>query len=124
MLTRMQRDTLVIIADGIKADGMSPTFDEIARKLNLRSKSGVTRLVDALEGRGFIRRLPNRARAIEVLKMPPGVGDSAVAAERERCASIVGLIALGRLPFIDGARAINEGTPLDQINAVSVVGDN
>ena len=70
MLTAKQRELLLFIDDRLKEDGVSPSFDEMREALDLKSKSGVHRLISALEERGFIRRLPNRARALEVLKLP------------------------------------------------------
>ena len=70
MLTAKQRDLLLFIDDRLKDSGVSPSFDEMREALDLRSKSGVHRLISALEERGFIRRLPNRARALEVVKLP------------------------------------------------------
>src|SRR5690242_834089 len=70
MLTAKQRELLIFIDERLKADGVSPSFDEMREALDLRSKSGVHRLISALEERGFIRRLPNRARALEVVKLP------------------------------------------------------
>ena len=70
MLTAKQRELLLFIDDRLKGDGVSPSFDEMREALDLKSKSGVYRLISALEERGFIRRLPNRARALEVLKLP------------------------------------------------------
>ncbi|MEM9938960.1 MAG: transcriptional repressor LexA [Pseudomonadota bacterium] len=70
MLTSKQKELLLFIHERIKADGVSPSFDEMKEALNLASKSGIHRLIVALEERGFIGRLPNRARALEVLKMP------------------------------------------------------
>ena len=70
MLTAKQRELLQFIDDRLKQSGVSPSFDEMREALDLKSKSGVHRLISALEERQFIRRLPNRARALEVLKMP------------------------------------------------------
>jgi len=70
MLTAKQRELLLFIDQRLKQDGISPSFDEMREALDLKSKSGVHRLISALEERGFIRRLPNRARALEVLKLP------------------------------------------------------
>ncbi len=78
MLTRKQLDLLVFINERLKETGVPPSFDEMKEALDLASKSGIHRLITALEERGFIRRLPNRARALEVLKLPdamvPGNG--------------------------------------------------
>jgi repressor LexA len=70
MLTAKQRELLLFIDGRLKQSGISPSFDEMREALELKSKSGVHRLISALEERGFIRRLPNRARALEVLKLP------------------------------------------------------
>ena len=70
MLTAKQHELLLFIDDRLKGSGISPSFDEMCEALDLKSKSGVHRLISALEERGFIRRLPNRARALEVVKLP------------------------------------------------------
>src|SRR3978361_699709 len=73
MLTRKQHELLMFIHERIKESGVPPSFDEMKDALDLASKSGVHRLISALEERGFIRRLPNRARALEVLRHPEDV---------------------------------------------------
>ena len=70
MLTSKQHELLSFINDRLAQSGVSPSFDEMREALDLKSKSGVHRLISALEEREFIRRLPNRARALEVIKMP------------------------------------------------------
>ena len=70
MLTRKQHELLLYIDKQLSESGVSPSFEEMKDALDLKSKSGVHRLISALEERGFIRRLANRARALEVLKMP------------------------------------------------------
>jgi repressor LexA len=70
MLTRKQQELLTFIDARLRTDGVSPSFEEMKDALQLRSKSGVHRLINALEERAFIRRLPNRARALEVLQLP------------------------------------------------------
>lgn len=70
MLTKKQHELLTFIHDRLAETGVSPSFEEMKDALELKSKSGVHRLISALEERGFIRRLPNRARALEVVKMP------------------------------------------------------
>lgn len=72
MLTRKQQELLLYINRRLGEDGVSPSFDEMKDAVGLKSKSGIHRLITALEERGFIRRLPHRARALEVLKLPPG----------------------------------------------------
>ena len=70
MLTRKQHELVCFINDRLASTGVSPSFEEMKEALDLKSKSGVHRLISALEERAFIRRLPNRARALEVLRMP------------------------------------------------------
>ena len=72
MLTKKQHQLLLFIRDRMQRDGVAPSFDEMKEALKLRSKSGIHRLIMALEERGFLRRLPHRARALEVLKIPEG----------------------------------------------------
>lgn len=79
MLTKKQRELLLFINQRLTATGISPSFDEMKDALSLRSKSGIHRLVSGLEERGFIRRLPHRARALEVVKLPE---ESAAPADR------------------------------------------
>jgi repressor LexA len=79
MLTAKQRELLVFIDRRLEESGISPSFEEMKDALDLKSKSGVHRLISALEERGFIRRLANRARALEVLKQPDDVSASRAA---------------------------------------------
>jgi repressor LexA len=81
MLTAKQHELLNFIHDRLSATGVSPSFDEMREALDLKSKSGVHRLISALEERQFIRRLPNRARALEVVRMPE-IAATAPAASR------------------------------------------
>ncbi|EEX10695.1 LexA repressor [Ruegeria lacuscaerulensis ITI-1157] len=74
MLTKKQLDLLEFIHKRVQADGVPPSFDEMKTALDLRSKSGIHRLITALEERGFIRRLAHRARAIEIVKLPESLG--------------------------------------------------
>ncbi|MFM5895115.1 MAG: transcriptional repressor LexA [Novosphingobium sp.] len=74
MLTRKQHELIRFIQTRLEDTGVSPSFEEMKEALDLKSKSGVHRLISALEERGFIRRLPNRARALEVLRQPDDVG--------------------------------------------------
>lgn len=76
MLTRKQHELLMFIHERMKEAGIPPSFDEMKDALDLRSKSGIHRLITALEERGFIRRLPNRARALEVIKLPDSMNPS------------------------------------------------
>ena len=70
MLTKKQYQLLMFIDERLRASGVSPSFDEMKDALDLKSKSGIHRLISGLEERGFIRRLPNRARALEVMRLP------------------------------------------------------
>ncbi|THD74735.1 transcriptional repressor LexA [Thalassobius vesicularis] len=77
MLTKKQLDLLQFIHKRMQRDGVPPSFDEMKEALDLRSKSGIHRLITALEERGFIRRLAHRARAIEIVKLPEALGGEA-----------------------------------------------
>jgi len=77
MLTRKQHELIRFIQVKLEETGISPSFEEMKEALDLKSKSGVHRLISALEERGFIRRLPNRARALEVLRQPDNIGQAA-----------------------------------------------
>jgi repressor LexA len=98
MLTRKQHELLRFIHERLRETGIPPSFDEMKDALDLKSKSGIHRLITALEERGFIRRLPNRARALEVLRLPETVGG--VAAQRRFTPSVVegGLAAKSKAP--------------------------
>ena len=80
MLTRKQHELIRFIQDRLEETGISPSFEEMKEALDLKSKSGVHRLISALEERGFIRRLPNRARALEVMRQPEDVAKGSVRA--------------------------------------------
>ena len=113
MLTTKQKQLLLYIDDRIKTDGVSPSFDEMKDALNLASKSGIHRLIKALEERGFIRRLPNRARALEVVKMPESAagGNIVRAAFRPNLISEARIDA-GTLPVMGRIAA---GLPIEAI---------
>lgn len=96
MLTRKQHELLLFIHDRLKETGIPPSFDEMKEALDLASKSGIHRLITALEERGFIRRLPNRARALEVLRLPDSIAPGLNAARRFSPSVIEG--SLGRRP--------------------------
>jgi len=83
MLTRKQHELVCFINDRLAETGVSPSFEEMKEALDLKSKSGVHRLISALEERQFIRRLPNRARALEVLRMPERAEKKASAKKEE-----------------------------------------
>ncbi len=97
MLTKKQKDLLLLIDRRIKAAGVPPSYDEMKDALGLASKSGIHRLITALEERGFIRRLPNKARALEVIKLPSDGQNNVVptAANDDTEIPFVGKIAAG-----------------------------
>ena len=96
MLTRKQLELLVFINERVKEAGVPPSFDEMKEALDLSSKSGIHRLITALEERGFIRRLPNRARALEVIKLPDAMAPSLSQPRKFSPSVIEG--SLGRTP--------------------------
>ena len=91
MLTKQQAELLSYVYGYLRANGgVAPTFKEMKHRMGFHSTASVARLITALEDRGFIRRIARHARAIEVLKMPDGLGGASVVAdERARCADIV-----------------------------------
>ena len=107
MLTQKQKDLLMFINDRLNETGVPPSFDEMKDALSLKSKSGIHRLITALEERGFIRRLPHRARALELLKLP---GDNEA---RGGTPSGVGL------RLIEGGRGAGADTPAPSSTIVS-----
>ena len=82
MLTKKQHQLLLFIRDRVSRDGVAPSFDEMKEALKLKSKSGIHRLIMALEERGFLRRLPHRARALEVVKVPDNMLPERIPVER------------------------------------------
>lgn len=96
MLTRKQHELLLFIHERLKESGIPPSFDEMKEALDLASKSGIHRLITALEERGFIRRLPNRARALEVLRLPDSIAPGLNAARKFSPSVIEG--SLGKRP--------------------------
>ncbi len=89
MLTRKQHELIRFIQVRLEESGVSPSFEEMKEALDLKSKSGVHRLISALEERGFIRRLPNRARALEVIRQPEDVSTRAPTAANSNAAAAV-----------------------------------
>jgi len=126
MLTRKQLDLLEFIHKRMQKDGVPPSFDEMKEALDLRSKSGIHRLITALEERGFIRRLAHRARAIEIVKLPESLeakgftptvieGDGP-AANRPAEAMEVEPVYAQEVPVMGRIAA---GTPIEAISEVS-----
>ena len=112
MLTRKQYELLMFVHERLKESGIPPSFDEMKDALDLRSKSGIHRLIKALEERGFIKRLPNRARAIEVIRLPESIQPSVAAAAATRQRGFSPSVIEGNLgrvrPASDGAANSNE----------------
>ncbi|EGF90519.1 lexA repressor [Asticcacaulis biprosthecium C19] len=107
MLTTKQRELLMFIHERIKEGGVSPSFDEMKEALDLASKSGIHRLITALEERGFIRRLAHRARALEVIKLPDQATTSAPPRGRQ---AFVPQVVEGTRPAAEAPRAVNDDT--------------
>ncbi|ATG43527.1 transcriptional repressor LexA [Phaeobacter sp. BS52] len=123
MLTKKQLDLLDFIHTRLQKDGVPPSFDEMKVALDLRSKSGIHRLITALEERGFIRRLAHRARAIEIIRLPDSLGKTAQTTEVAPPApspanqvSAPAMIAAMELPVMGRIAA---GVPIEAINQVS-----
>ena len=123
MLTRKQHELLMYIHERIKETGVSPSFDEMKDALDLASKSGIHRLITALEERGFLRRLPHRARALEVTKLPeqataaaPPRGRSAFRPQViENAVTSNGPAAAGEMRELSILGKIAAGTPIEAI---------
>lgn len=127
MLTKKQRDLLNFIHNRVQRDGVPPSFDEMKEALDLRSKSGIHRLITALEERGFIRRLAHRARAIEVVRLPDAlttpspqpalrVIDGERPSERPAAAQAIETLHARELPVMGRIAA---GVPIEAIAEIS-----
>jgi repressor LexA len=110
MLTRKQLELLRFVHERLKETGVPPSFDEMKDALDLRSKSGIHRLITALEERGFIRRLANRARAIEVIKLPDAMGGNGIGGRSRGFTPSVIEGNLGRRPAASAATSDDEGS--------------
>ncbi len=125
MLTRKQQELLAFVHARLQSDGVPPSFDEMKEALDLKSKSGIHRLIIALEERGFIRRLPHRARAIEIIRLPEamerGFAPRVIAGggsppPRPATAVPVASAAVLEVPVMGRIAA---GTPIEAISHVS-----
>jgi repressor LexA len=116
MLTQKQKELLLLIRDRVSAEGVPPSFDEMKDALGLKSKSGIHRLITGLEERGFIKRLPHRARALEITRLPEGMETKSKSAKKTKLPSIMpdmGAIAQSiSLPLYGRIAA---GTPIEAI---------
>ena len=116
MLTSKQKELLMFIHERLKETGVPPSFDEMKDALDLKSKSGIHRLITALEERGFVRRLPHRARAMEILRLPESVVQTVGSARSRGFSPSVIEGSLGRVP------QIAEGESMPQTVSVPVMG--
>jgi repressor LexA len=118
MLTRKQHELLLFIHERMRESGIPPSFDEMKDALDLASKSGIHRLITALEERGFIRRLPNRARALEVIKLPENSMAQSSAQKRFSPSVIEG--TLGRRPEPAPSKSSSNANDDDAGRSVSI----
>jgi repressor LexA len=120
MLTRKQQELLIFIHDRLSKDGISPSFDEMKDALKLKSKSGIHRLISGLEERGFIRRLPHRARALEVTRLPESLNMKVADAVQKTAASVKSAGEKIGQAAMRAARAVSEGlTPLPMLGRIA-----
>ena len=118
MLTRKQHELLMFINERLKESGVPPSFDEMKEALDLRSKSGIHRLITALEERGFIRRLPHRARALEIVKLPESMASGLVPNKRFSPNVIEG--SLGKVrPLPQGMSGAPEGVAVPVMGRIA-----
>jgi repressor LexA len=111
MLTKKQKELLHFIQQRLEHDGVSPSFDEMKDALDLRSKSGIHRLIGALEERGFIRRLPHRARALEVVRLSEESAHRTVAVAAVPAATVIA----GRSVDVPLNGRFAAGTPIEAL---------
>ena len=111
MLTKKQSELLRFIHERLQDEGVPPSFDEMKEALDLRSKSGIHRLIMALEERGFIKRLANRARAIEVLRLPESATVASPPQARKFSPSVIAG-SLGRVRQPSPSQAVNDNPPV------------
>ena len=134
MLTRKQSELLTYLSDHMRQHDVSPSFDEMRDALGLASKSGVHRLVSGLQERGYIRRLANRARAIEILKPVTAAASGVVTRAVETASNLVRLPLLGRIAAGTPIEALSDPTnhleiPASRVGsgehfALEIVGDS
>lgn len=113
MLTKKQKDLLLLIHDRMTTEGVAPSFDEMREQLGLKSKSGIHRLISALEERGYLQRLPHRARALEVTRLPENHGrEQNKKAEAPKAVSVFSSPKYESIPMFGRIAA---GTPIEAI---------
>ncbi|WP_019955210.1 transcriptional repressor LexA [Yoonia vestfoldensis] len=124
MLTKKQLDLLAFIHTRVQRDGVPPSFDEMKEALDLRSKSGIHRLITALEERGFIRRLAHRARALEIVKLPDSMMGSGfqprvIDGDRPASKPAAAMMVEGGSMSLPVMGRIAAGVPIEAISEVS-----
>jgi repressor LexA len=120
MLTKKQRDLLLFINERLSVDDIPPSFEEMKEALGLKSKSGIHRLISGLEERGYIERLPHRARALEIKRLPEGMKTTAqknqpLAANHNRSEPIINLQSASAMQSIPLLGKIAAGTPIEAV---------
>ncbi len=114
MLTKKQHELLMFINRRLRRQGISPSFDEMKDALGLKSKSGIHRLITGLEERGFIRRLPHRARALEVLRLPEGMAVAPAGGPPAAVSEFAPNVIEGRFKSgLSGAQTTSEGEAVE-----------
>lgn len=117
MLTKKQYELLMLIDRRLKTTGIPPSFEEMKEAVGLKSKSGIHRLITGLQERGFIRRMPNKARALEVLQLPANVGRESVA--NDVCETTISAEKTTEIPLYGKIAA---GTPIEALQSNETVG--
>lgn len=113
MLTKKQKDLLLLIHDRMTTEGVAPSFDEMREQLGLKSKSGIHRLISALEERGYLQRLPHRARALEVTRLPENHGREQ--SKKTEIPKTVSVFSSPKYESIPMFGRIAAGTPIEAI---------
>ena len=116
MLTKKQHQLLLFIRDRVARDGVAPSFDEMKEALELQSKSGIHRLIMALEERGFLRRLPHRARALEVIKVPDTLAERAHERSTDRPAGFTPNVITGNFSGAMPGASVKAGQPQESVD--------
>jgi len=115
MLTRKQKELLLLIRDRLAVDGVPPSFDEMKEALGLKSKSGIHRLITGLEERGFIKRLAHRARALEIIRMPDGAEAKATSRKTPKDMPMPDMAAIAQSLSLPLYGRIAAGTPIEAL---------
>lgn len=116
MLTKKQHQLLLFIRDRVARDGVAPSFDEMKEALELQSKSGIHRLIMALEERGFLRRLPHRARALEVIKVPDTLAERSAERGGERPTGFTPNVITGNFSGAMPGTSVRSAQPQESVD--------